>query len=244
MATRYASIEDVRAEGITKTQADNDRVWALIEEMSDLVDRLTGWWFEARGPKTYKLDGTGTKWLHLPAPVIAVTQVRRMFRGSAPDQSLILAADDYVVYDREEDRFNPKLQLITGHTGRFVTAATSDPFRHVAKFHRGALNYEVDATLGFVDDPGVSNKPPDQIRRAVIMLIVHYASPLATAPTDDEFQLRSGNLTKLQVRGRTAEWGGGAQGGGGQGSIDAATGVPEVDRILSLYRSPIGVKAA
>jgi len=63
----YASVEDLRAEGVTTTMASNERTSALLAESSALIDRVTGWWFEPRNA-TLRLYGRDTPSIEPPVP--------------------------------------------------------------------------------------------------------------------------------------------------------------------------------
>ena len=65
----YATVADLRDEGVTEAQATDARLLTLIEEASRLIDRLTGWFFEPRDA-TYRFDGRGTPSIEPPAPPI------------------------------------------------------------------------------------------------------------------------------------------------------------------------------
>ncbi len=63
----YASVEDLRAEGVTTTMASDERASALLAESSALIDRVTGWWFEPRNA-TLRLYGRDTPSIEPPVP--------------------------------------------------------------------------------------------------------------------------------------------------------------------------------
>ncbi len=63
----YASVDDLRAEGVPVSAASEERVRALLIESSALIDRVTGWWFEPRYA-TLQMDGRGTPSLEPPVP--------------------------------------------------------------------------------------------------------------------------------------------------------------------------------
>jgi hypothetical protein len=65
----YATVAELRGEGVTEAQATDARLLTLIDEASRLIDRLTGWFFEPRDA-TYRLDGRGTPSIEPPAPPI------------------------------------------------------------------------------------------------------------------------------------------------------------------------------
>jgi len=233
----YCTLADVRAEGLPVSVADNARVLDLIEKQSAVIDRVTGWWFEPRA-LTMKLDGRDTPFLHLAAPAIEVTEVRRVWRGTDPDTTYVIDSDDYVVYsyDLPGHRFNPHLRLISSADNALVLAAGMATETWV----KGALNYEVDGTFGFLEDDGAGGyQTPSEITEACILLVLHNATPKwdQLSGNDLAYSLRTGDLRSHQVQGRSASW-------GGSTSAGSATGLKEADRILAKYRSQIGVAVA
>lgn len=70
----YASLSYARDQGITTGQADDTRLQRLLDEASRRIDRVTGWWFEAR-TLTLPFDGQDTECLWLPAPIVSLTSV-------------------------------------------------------------------------------------------------------------------------------------------------------------------------
>jgi hypothetical protein len=218
----YCTIQDLRAEGL-RCQDGDARIEALIEEWSDWIDDVTGWWFEQRDI-TLLVDGTGTNVLFLPAPIIAVTLVERVWHLSDPDQTIEVESDWYVVYDRRpwtsgiDDRWHPKLELLS---------ETSDGLQ-VGIWARGQQNYSVAGSFGFLDKNG--NTPP-AIRRACIDLVLAHSKPARRRGRS------AADLRERTVQGRAEKY-------GGPLSSNTASGIPEVDRVLAKYQAPPAMEAA
>ena len=144
----YATVADIRAEGVTARQADDARVTALIQEATSLLDKATGQFFEAR-ELDIKLDGTSSRILHLPVPVVRLT-------GLWPNRSVIpMGADFYEVYSRRDlpdDRANPKIVLRYGYL-----------------FERGVRNQRLAGTFWYVEADCTTHP---LIRKATIHLVV------------------------------------------------------------------------
>ena len=70
----YASIADLRSEGVSVAQASNARLRRLSREASAEIDRVTGCFFEPREMR-YCLNGRGVATLWLPAHPIALSEV-------------------------------------------------------------------------------------------------------------------------------------------------------------------------
>lgn len=235
----YCTIAEVRAAGITDPPHDDAAVTAAIAEWSQWVDDTTGQWFESRvlaAASALRLDGTGHRHLFLPAPVVSVSEIRRMQRTADPDTSTVVDADTYVVYNRtaaaggRDDRPNPKITLVDvtqthHHFQPRLVARTPEWFE-------GEQNYEVDGTFGWLDPGGTT---PRAIARAVCLLVVHNITP--AGEYDDLASRRSGDLRSLTVQGRSATWGGPTSGA-------TLSGIPEVDRLLAQFMGPLHMEAA
>lgn len=63
----YASVADLRAEGVTAAEASDARLELLLDEATHLIDRVTGWFFEPR-QLTLRLSGRGAPSIELPVP--------------------------------------------------------------------------------------------------------------------------------------------------------------------------------
>ena len=233
----YCTLEEVRAEGLPESVADDDRVLRLIEDKSREIDRATGWWFE---PRTFTmiLNGTDERWLHLAAPAVEITEVRWVWQYTDPDTSDVIDPDYYVLqsYDLPDHRYNPKLTLIEASGSVLAVAAGVD----LSKWIAGEQNYHIDGTFGFLEDDGAGGlQTPTEIRDACIDLVLHRAPSRWSqlSGQDMGYSLRSGDLRSHTVQGRSATW-------GGASSVGSTTGVSDVDRTLAKYRNQIGVAAA
>ncbi len=56
----YASVADLRNEGVRLAETSDVRLLALIDEATHLIDRVTGWFFEPR-TLSLRLDGRGSR---------------------------------------------------------------------------------------------------------------------------------------------------------------------------------------
>lgn len=217
----YATIQQVRDEGLTVAEASDSRVTALLAEALITIDRITGQFFETRAI-TMEIYGRGTRWLHLPVFAQDVTEVRFLDRSNS--STTIVAATSYHVFERffPDDRYNPRLELLVDEV---------IPPTQLTWWARGSA-YEVDADWGWVES---DDSTPVQITRACILLVIMWAGQLAEP--DSEMDRRSSDLVSIQVQGRREQY-------AGPTSIGTLTGSVEVDRILASYRRPIEVLAA
>lgn len=232
--SEYCTISDLRDEGLRVGDAQATRVTKLIRRASALIERITGWYFELRTSQTLQLSGTGTRRLHLPVPIVDVTELRRVWRSSDPPQTFVIDPTVYVSHARRfptDDRFNPKLELL-GPTGDILADGGN------VRFTKGVLNYEVDGDFGFVDpDPDNAGQyiAPLQIQEACMTLVIANAGFIGDP--DAYLAKKNVDIRGLTVQGRQYTW-------SGPVSSNTSSGVPEVDRILAFYRRPPHVEAA
>ena len=124
----YCTIKDLRAEGISEEQFDDAQLERLIATSCEFIDRVTGQWFELR-EKAIRLDGRGDKNLVLPVFAFSLDYLK-------VGCELI---DDYVLYNRMEDRAYPKIFRCSG-------------------WPKVRLNIEVSGQWGCVEEDGTT--PP------------------------------------------------------------------------------------
>jgi len=122
----YATVPEIRAEGVTAEQASDAQVEAAIRRATVLIDTLTGQWFEPQDC-TFRFDGPGASTLFLKVPVLSVREVK------VDGQSVDLA--EVVVYNSAKDRRNPRLYYAPG-------------------FPKGKGNVEVAGSFGYVEQDG------------------------------------------------------------------------------------------
>jgi hypothetical protein len=96
----YATVADLRAEGVDAASVPDARAQELILLASRLIDRLTGQWFFPRR-ETLRLDGDGSAILHHPA-LVPILDVHRLAVNGRT-----LAPVEYAVRERY-------LEVVTG----------------------------------------------------------------------------------------------------------------------------------
>lgn len=132
MTTLYASIQDVRARGISFDAATNAQVFTALERATRMIDLYTARDFRARD-RIVRLDGAGAETLFLDdRPVVKVKDVFV--------DGLKLDPRTYVLYPEEG-------YLKLDGTGRSIFAG----FPGV--FPKGNQNVEVRALFGFLSVP-------------------------------------------------------------------------------------------
>lgn len=190
----YCTVNDFRAEGISEEQYSDEQLDELIKVASSYIDSVTGQWFEAR-EKVIRLDGRGGKNLVLPVFLSAVDYVQ--VSGEV--------IDDYVLYNRMDDRVYPKI------------------FRNRG-WPLGRLNIEVSGTWGYVEEDGST---PADIKRAAMKLALYNFPSLSDVDAHEEKNLR-GSLISETTDGHSYTLSEGAVTSG-------ITGDAEIDEILRRY---------
>lgn len=211
----YASVADLRAEGVTATEATDERLSALLDEATALIDRVAGWFFEPR-LATLRLDGRAAPSLELPVPPI---RIDRLMVG---DAELSLALDDLVFV-------GAPIQL--GFDGPRLT------LRGGRRFPRGRGNVSVEGLWGFTEPDGTTEgRTPPAIRRACMLLALRTLAPLAD---DAAFEARSRwRVIEERTRDQSVKFDRTAAASVG------LVGDPEVDALLAAYVRPSGIGAA
>jgi hypothetical protein len=205
----YATVADMRAEGVTLAMAGDTRLAVLLEEATRTIDKVTGWHFEPRSA-TLHLDGRGTPSLWLPVPSI------RLYR-------LALYGED-VSYSKE------RLVVVGAPVGSGFDGPRLT-FRHGRVFPRGEGNVTVGARWGYTEADGTpEGRTPPAIRRACMLLVLRSLSPLA-----DEASLEERTRWRV-VEERTREQS--YRLDAVRPVVRPLTGEPEVDLLLSPYVKP------
>lgn len=211
----YATVTDLRAEGVTEAQATDERLLALIDEASRLIDRVTGWFFEPRDV-TYVLDGRGTPSVEPPAPPLRLDSLS--VEGSPlpidSNNLLIVGAPIQTGFDA------PRLSL-----------------RHGRTFPKGIGNIEAEGRWGYTEDDGtLEGRTPLEIRRACMMLVMSRLPLLGDADAMDEARNRW-RIIEERTRDQSYKL-------DRPGTTTTLTGDPAVDEILFRFRRPQGLGAA
>jgi hypothetical protein len=211
----YATVDNLRDEGVTVAQASDDRLTVLIDEASSFIDQATGWFFEPRA-LVYRLDGRDAPSIEPPAPPIRVDR---------------LAIEDTVLSTDPEDLVIVGAPVQPGFDGPRLT------LRHGRVFPRGQGNVEAEGLWGYTEPDGTAEgRIPLAIRRACILIVLRWMAPLGDEDASGDARNRwriieertrdqSYKLDRLQQSG-------------------AFTSDPEIDRILCRYQKPIGLGAA
>jgi hypothetical protein len=210
----YATVQDLREEGVTGAQASDSRLLALLDEATRTIDRVTGLFFEPR-PATYRLDGRGTPTLEPLVPPIEVVRLAVDGTELPLDLGSLVIAGAPVGPGFDGPRFT---------------------LRHGRRFPKGRGNVEAEGVWGYTEDDGTpTGRTPLEIRRACMLLVLRMVPLLADSEAASDARNRwriieertRDQSYKLDRVSASAPW----------------TGDPEVDAILARYRRPMGLGA-
>jgi hypothetical protein len=212
--SRYCTVEDLRAEGVTEAQASDERLLILIEEASATIDRLTGWFFEPRA-LVLRLEGRGTPSLEPRFPPIAIGRIGMSFETLPLDAEHLLVVGAPV----DPDFVAPRITRLRG------------------VFTRGYGNVVIEGMWGYTEPDGTPmGRTPLAIRRACMMLVMDLLPRVADVDAWEDVRIRARILSErtrdqsytLSPPARTEE----------------LTGNAAVDAILFRYQRPMGLGAA
>lgn len=211
----YATVAELRAEGVSATEATNARATALLHEATSLIDRVTGWFFEPRA-LTLRLDGRGTPSIELPVPPLRLDtlELDGALLATSADALVVVGAPVLPGFDA------PRLTL-----------------RHGRRFPRGEGNVVATGVWGFTEADGTPlGRTPPAIRRACLMLALRNLALL-----NDEAAFEARSRWRL-VEERTRDQSYKLDPARAAGAV--LTGDPEVDALLAPHVRPSPLGAA
>lgn len=212
----YASVADLRDEGITPAMATDARLTRLLDEASAFVDRVTGWFFEPRA-LTLRLDGRGHASIELPVPPIRLDALAVEHEGvlsTGPEDLVVVGAPVIPAFDA------PRLTL-----------------RHGRRFPRGVANFTATGLWGYTEPDGTpEGRTPPAIRVVTMQLALRAFPLLGDIEAWSDARLRW-RLLEERTRDQSYKL-------GAPPFATFITGDPEIDLVLMRYRKPAGLGAA
>jgi len=210
----YASVADLRAEGVTPAMASDARLTALLADASAFVDAATGWFFEPR-TLTLRLDGRGASSIEPPFPPIRI---------------------DALVIDGSPLSLDPDDLLVVGAPVAPGFEAPRLTLRHWRRFPKDIGNVAVAGVWGYTEPDGTPfGRTPAAIRTATMQLVVRAMPYLADSAAWSDARQRW-RLAEERTRDQAYRL-------HPPDLTTHLTGDPEIDVVLLRYRRPAGLGA-
>ena len=212
----YATVSELRAEGVTPTNASDARLEALLADAGAFVDSVTGWFFEARS-LTLRMDGRGRPSLEPPFPPIRIDALSVEYQGA------VSTAPEDLVVDGSP--------VAPGFSGPRLT------LRHGRRFPKGVANVTASGLWGYTEADGtVRGRTPAAIRTVTMQLVLR-ALPVLTDGDAWESARHRWRLSEERTRDQSYRL-------NPPTFSTFVTGDPDLDLVLLRYRRPAGLGAA
>jgi hypothetical protein len=231
----YATVADLRAEGVSEAVASDARLAMLIGLAGAYIERITGQFFEARA-LTLRLDGTGARVLPLGHPIVRIDAVALDSNPFSPGD-LAVDPELFRVYNRHltqglllpDDRDHPRLELVHEEDVHLGLGQLRWP--------RGQQNVEVRGVFGYTEPDGsLVGRTPELIRHVTKLLVMRELPRMTDVDRREDAQ-RRWRLTSERTRDQSY-------------TLEALrlhgdfTGDPEIDNILVGFVRPADFGAA
>jgi hypothetical protein len=220
----YATVAELRDEGVTPAMASDSRLARLVDEASAAIDRVTGWFFEPRD-RTLRLSGRGTSTLELPIPPIAIARLELAYEA---DATPAWPAAAWAAVSRP---FDASTMVVVGAPLGPTFDGARITLRHGLRFPRGRGNVVVEGVWGYTEEDGTpQGRTPLAIRRACMLLVLRNVAPLAD---DAAFEARARwRIVEERTRDQSYRL------DPSRTRVPVLTGDPDVDLLLAPYVRP------
>lgn len=241
LAQCYATVSDLRCEGVTANDAGDGRLLRLIAQASAYVERITGRCFTPVYKEVY-FNGSGSRAVQTGEPIIALAGVSL---GNPPVSDL--GWNSFRVYNRNvalnltdpDDRQDPKIEFvhfrdIWGRQGAPLAGSPlfGVPWRDLY-FPEGVQNVQIRAVFGYTDyDGSPTGCTPYAINTVTKLLVIRDMHKMAGAGADKRENARNRwRVTSEKTRDQSYIM---------SPSLDTPfTGDREIDDILLTFKRPL-----
>lgn len=243
----YAFVADLRAEGVTLTQASDALLLLSIARASRFIDRACGQFFEARA-RTYHLDGSGTPSLFFDTPIIAVSSVMESGEVIPSTELKVYARANSEELFAPDDRMNSRIEFSSDSGWGGSVVGLSRRYRNRRVWPVGEQNITVTGIFGYTDPdfPSPTGKTPDLIRRACVLMVLADYAPRASASSSSSSSAITVSSSQYILEERTRDQSvkysdpSSSVGARAASAATAWTSDPEINMILDMYRaSPV-----
>lgn len=245
-ASGYTTVQAMRDEGVTTSQASDARLQTLIERASYMIDMWTGRYFEPR-TKVIRVDGRDARAVLLDEPIIDITAIKILdsygttiaYAGSDTDVDL----DDVRIYNRHltqlltdpDDRDNPRIEFAFPSRASFG-----------GRFPVGRQNIQVEGIFGYTEPDGTPHgRTPLLIEHATKLMVIRELALMSDTDARADTINRQ-RITMQKTRDQSISYGAASSHAGtySAGGLGRMTGDPEIDAILERFTRPTHLGAA
>lgn len=211
----YATVEDLRNEGVTEAMVSDERLTSLLLEAGAFVDHVTGWFFEPR-PMILRLSGRGSPSMEPPYPPIRV---------------------DWMTVDGVPTFVNPNYFEVVGAPVEPGFVAPRLVLLGGYVFPKGNGNIVISGLWGYTEPDGTEvGRTPLAIRRATMLLVLRNLPRLGEG--DAASAKSAWRILEERTRDQSYKL------APVSSSSTVFTGDPEIDLTLAMFRCPIQFGAA
>lgn len=253
LAPAYASIAEMRDDGITEEAVSDTRLLRLLQLASRRVEQFTGRHFDPRS-LTLFFDGSGGRSQLLDQPIIAIETVAldaSAFEGG----ELLIEPDLFLVFNRHlsqgllhpDDRNNPKIEFVHGRDlfsrGRLDIIEGLTLTR--LAFPVGPQNVRISGVFGYTDADGSTlGDTPVLLQHATKLLVLRDLPGITDCDGREDAQRRWRLLSEKtsEQSYRLADLSG--REGSSHVAVGSFTGDPEIDTLLVQYMRPPAMGSA
>jgi hypothetical protein len=248
----YASVQDMRDEGVTETEASDARLITAIRLAESYVERTTGRWFYPR-LLTLKFDGKRSEYLEVGPPIILLDNIRMLYEPVVGGFTFeTIGVDSVRVYNRHltqglidpDDREAPKVVF------------EDFDWQTVARWWVGNQNVVLDGYFGYTvlgphdpvgetffgsQVPLAHGSTPLEFSDVVKRLVVRWLPQRGDLDAVDD-AARRGQISKIKTRDQEINY---AVGGKSPSAAlgGAFTGDPYIDPIIAMFKRPANIEA-
>jgi hypothetical protein len=234
----YATVQQMRDEGVTVAQASDPQLLAKVQRASRLIERWTGRWFYPRAG-VFLMDGKTTGILQIGPPIISISEIRLLGQGSVfiTSSNEIVDLTQVRVFNRHlteemfdpDDRNDPRIQWL--RFDPYLSRGRSPEIFSAGLFPLGVQNIQVTGMFGYTDPDGSpTGKTPDLINFACMLMVVRDLPMLADVDARDESRNRA-RVISLTTRGQSIAW-------SPNKTTNGWTGDREIDDLIASFRRP------
>lgn len=246
----YATISQLRAEGVTVADASDARVLDAIYEASRRIDDICGRRFAPYYVERLPFAGDGSRTLRFADPVISLSTLEIRNEGSDPtlfDRTAYDVANRHVTHPLAgvDDRADPRVSFRGGaqpwpNFGPYSSAYrwTASP---ISKFSARDSSYLATGLFGYTDQDGsLSGATPAGIVECCKRMVVRSVAPMGGSSGSVSGSSGAGAIKREQTRDQSVEYDTGASFATkvGVGGIGELTGDAVTDQILARYVRP------